>query len=79
MTKIWLNARSNFVDNKHFCTNSRLNPESFKCNFNGLKKFNLKKYIKNGVGAVFAGQAGTITSFIFYEALAAYAKNVSAR
>jgi len=28
----------------------------------------LKKKFKNGVGAVFAGWAGTITSFIFYEA-----------
>jgi len=32
-----------------------------------LKENNLKK-IKNGVGAVFTGRVGTITSFIFYEA-----------
>jgi len=61
-------AVSNFVDNKHFCTSSRLNPESCKRNFNGFKNINLKK-IKNAVGAVFTGRAGTITSFIFYEAL----------
>jgi len=46
-----------------------LNPGSFKRNFNGFKKLNLKK-IKNGVGAVFAGRAETITSFIFYDVLA---------
>jgi len=59
--KIWLNTRSNFVDNKHFCTSPRRNPESFKCNFNGFKR----NFLKIGIGAIFAGQAGTITSFIF--------------
>jgi len=44
-----------------------LNPESFKRNFNGFKKnLTCEKW---GQGHLFAGQAGTITSFIFYEAL----------
>jgi len=38
-----------------------LNLESFKRNF--------EKRIKNGAGAFFTGRAGTITSFIFCEAL----------
>jgi len=47
-----------------------VNPKSFNRNFNGFKKINLRKNKKYGVGAVFAGRAGTITcSSIFYEAL----------
>jgi len=45
--KIWLNTRSNFVDNKYFCTSPRLNPESFKCNFNRFKRNLTLKYFKN--------------------------------
>jgi len=49
---------------------ARLNPESFKCTFNGFKRnLTWKNILKIGVRAIFAGQAGTITSFIFYEAL----------
>jgi len=45
------------------------NPESFKRNFNGFKNNLTWKIFLNGVGAVFAGRAGTITSFVLYEAL----------
>jgi len=59
-------AVSNFIDNKHFCTSPRLDPKSFKRNFNGFKK-NLtgKKIFKWGPSR-FRGSGGDDHQLYFF-------------
>jgi len=77
--KIWLNTRSNFVDNKHFSTSPRQNPESFKCNFNRFKTCNLKK-IKNWGRGRFRRSGGDHHQlYFFYKALYSFFGQISLR
>jgi len=56
--KIWLNTRSNYIDNKHFCTSPRLNRSHLCAILADLKEINLEKNKKKLGRGRFRGSGG---------------------